>query len=71
MPIYEYRCKACDCEFETLIIGSADTAQCPQCRCEDVVRLMSACSHKNEGKYVSSSGSGCGGCSATSCSTCH
>ncbi len=74
MPIYEYKCKACDCEFETLVIRSSDPIRCPKCDQENVERMMSACSHKSEGKYVSSgggSGSGCSGCSATSCATCH
>jgi putative FmdB family regulatory protein len=30
MPIYEYRCRSCDHEFETLIQGSARPV-CPGC----------------------------------------
>lgn len=30
MPMYEYRCRSCDTEFETLVQGSARPV-CPHC----------------------------------------
>jgi putative FmdB family regulatory protein len=74
MPIYEYVCCACGKEFETLVFGS-ETPDCPACNHTDVRRLMSACgfvSKSGGGETVSSSAgaSSCGGCSATSCSSC-
>ncbi len=71
MPIYEFRCKGCECQFETLVMGSSPDVCCPECACREVERLMSACSYKSGTTYVSSKGSGCGSCSATSCATCH
>jgi len=39
MPVYEYSCKACGHEFETLVRG--DTPSCPACRSEDLEKLLS------------------------------
>ena len=79
MPIYEYNCKNCDDEFEALVFRSDETPLCPNCKGEDVKRLMSACSFKTGGtadtgsSYSAPSGgsSGCAGCTSTNCSTCH
>ena len=70
MPIYEYDCRSCGTDFETLVLGK-DTVCCPKCDSPEVERKMSTFSHKSEGGFQSSQGSGCSGCSATSCSTCH
>ncbi len=72
MPIYEYRCKKCETEFECLVLGSDNDVTCPDCQTERVERLMSACSFKSSGNYSSSAGSsGCSTCSGGHCSTCH
>ena len=72
MPIYEYRCKKCETEFECLVLGSDDDVSCPDCQAGRVERLMSACSFKSSGNYSSSAGSsGCSTCSGGNCSTCH
>ena len=42
MPIYEYRCKQCDHEFETLVMRKHETVQCPQCHGERLQKLISA-----------------------------
>ena len=31
MPIYEYHCKPCDREFETIVRGASDVPRCPSC----------------------------------------
>ena len=42
MPIYEYRCEACDCDFEVLTIRSDDeNVSCPKCGIGDVERQLS------------------------------
>jgi putative FmdB family regulatory protein len=41
MPIYEYRCRACDHIFEALVRG-ADVATCPSCHGQDLERLLSS-----------------------------
>ena len=40
MPIYEYRCRACDRTFEALVRGG-DTPACPACAATDLERLVS------------------------------
>lgn len=40
MPIYEYRCQACNAEFEFLLRGSA-TPVCPGCKGTDLEKLIS------------------------------
>ena len=40
MPIYEYLCKKCQHEFETLIRGDEKPA-CPQCGDGDLSKLLS------------------------------
>ena len=65
MPIYEYYCKSCDKEFETLVFRSSDPVVCPTCSAEDVQRVLSVFGFKSGGdKGAASSrmGSGAGGC---------
>jgi putative FmdB family regulatory protein len=40
MPIFEYLCKACDHEFETLIFGDAK-ASCPKCHSRTLAPKLS------------------------------
>ena len=77
MPIYEYRCEKCGCDFEELVFGDA-IPPCPKCSSAKTHKLMSACRHSaghNQGGYQGSatpapSGGGCAGCSGGSCATC-
>jgi len=42
MPIYEYKCKTCNYEFEELqSITAASLTTCPKCNNESLVRLIS------------------------------
>jgi putative FmdB family regulatory protein len=41
MPIYEYRCRACGHDFETLVRGSEQPA-CTACQSQDIERLLSS-----------------------------
>jgi putative FmdB family regulatory protein len=43
MPIYEFRCLACNECFEILVLGRKDEVEmrCPKCRSEDFERVMS------------------------------
>lgn len=72
MPMFEFHCTKCNCDFEELV-RTGDKVQCPKCKGRKVQKKMSACSHKSSGgKFVSSSGgSGCSSCSKPSCSHCH
>ena len=50
MPIYEYCCKKCNCQFETLVLSSNDPApECPSCGGKKVEKLMSAGSVRPRG----------------------
>ncbi len=43
MPIYEYRCNKCNCEFEHLkLTGGEPDPQCPSCCTDKVDRMLSA-----------------------------
>ena len=70
MPIYEYSCRQCDHEFETLVMRQGEKIECPQCGSAKCKRLMSGFAHKSDGKMVSEHSS-CSGCSSSSCATCH
>jgi putative FmdB family regulatory protein len=41
MPIYEYRCQTCDHFFEALV-RAGDVAACPECRGQELERLLSS-----------------------------
>jgi putative FmdB family regulatory protein len=47
MPIYEYQCKGCGHQFETLVRKS-DTPGCPSCHSVDLERLLSLPALKTE-----------------------
>jgi putative FmdB family regulatory protein len=42
MPIFEYRCRACEHRFERLVRGQAESPpRCPECDSPDVEKLLS------------------------------
>ena len=41
MPIFEYRCRACQREFEQLVLPSGGPPACPGCGNGDLERLFS------------------------------
>ncbi len=63
MPIYEFICKKCSHQFETLFLSSDDpTPVCPECSNKTVEKLMSAGSVRPNGIPT-----GSGGFDAPSC----
>ena len=48
MPVYEYRCKECKTEFETLVRGQK-VPSCPACFSKDLERLLSIPTVNSEG----------------------
>ncbi len=45
MPMYDFRCAACSCEFEEMASGN-ECPQCPSCGSADTERLLAAPSLK-------------------------
>ncbi|MBF0459069.1 MAG: hypothetical protein HQK99_14360 [Nitrospirae bacterium] len=68
MPIFEYRCNKCDCDFEQ-IVNKNTVVQCEKCGSKDVNKKMSLFGVSGTEKHVHSGGD-CGGCHKSSCSTC-
>jgi putative FmdB family regulatory protein len=61
LPIYEYRCEACQKVFEELVLGSAQAeAVCPSCGRGSAQRLMSATARSGTGEAASDGGRACG-----------
>ena len=71
MPIFEFCCDKCGREFEELVMSSSEKISCPECKSEDVKKLMSTASFKSSGNFSSSTGSSCSGCTSSNCSSCH
>jgi putative FmdB family regulatory protein len=74
MPIYEYRCTACDHGFEELVRSADEKIACPSCASPKVTRLMSVFSSGRDIKSFAGgaeppSGGGCG-CTPKTCG-CH
>jgi putative FmdB family regulatory protein len=71
MPIYEYRCKQCEGEFEKYVAGASAAVECPSCASEQVMRKLSVFGLKTVGALPSSGMSGGGGgCCGGGCA-CH
>jgi putative FmdB family regulatory protein len=68
MPIYEYRCKQCEGEFEKYVPGATTAVACPTCASDQVMRKLSVFGLKTVGAVpspgMSAGGGGCcgGGC---------
>jgi putative FmdB family regulatory protein len=77
MPIYEFKCAQCGREFETLVVSAREEISCPGCGSGRCGKLLSSFrspgGRKGQGEPgdgYAGSGSGCGSCSAPSCSGC-
>jgi putative FmdB family regulatory protein len=70
MPIYEYRCKQCEQEFEKYVPGASTVVACPGCASKQVMRKLSVFGLKTAGAFQPSAMSGGGGCCGGGCS-CH
>ena len=61
MPIYEYACKQCNHEFETLVRpGSAP--DCPSCRSTELEKKLSVFATANSGQEAHAAAGPCGSC---------
>lgn len=41
MPLYDFRCRACGHEFESLVRNNVLPSECPTCHAADLERLLS------------------------------
>ena len=65
MPIYEYRCEACEKPFEKLVRTFREEVGCPECGSASVERLLSTFAMSGGSSPLASAGGGCcgrGGC---------
>jgi putative FmdB family regulatory protein len=51
MPIYEYRCKGCGHEFETLV-QRGTTPECPSCKGHELEKLISMPAVKSDSTHA-------------------
>ena len=73
MPVYEYACKDCEKEFESLRpMSQADTPiPCEHCGGKHTARKLSVFFAQSAGQAVAgTSGKSCGGCAGGSCASC-
>ncbi|MEJ2033256.1 MAG: zinc ribbon domain-containing protein [Deltaproteobacteria bacterium] len=73
MPLFDFVCRVCGKEFETLVMGS-DRPVCPHCASTDLEKQVSTFAFRSKGEggqTVTGAGSKCAGCAGSSCSTCH
>lgn len=71
MPIYEFMCKECKNQFETLVsIGGEKSVSCKFCGSKDIRKLISSFGIGGGSSKIKNASSGCSACSATSCSSC-
>lgn len=48
MPIYEFKCRDCNKNFETILTSSAEvsTVTCPECKSKNIMKTISASSYR-------------------------
>ena len=51
MPIFEYRCRGCGHEFETLV-RATDTPACPSCAGQDLEKIVSGVAIRSGGTHA-------------------
>lgn len=61
MPIYEYKCEACEHIFEKLVLKSDETVVCPMCDSMKTTKLMSSAAFIGGSSGVSCSSGGASG----------
>jgi len=75
MPIYEYICKDCGAQFESLrSMKDADSPiTCKKCLGIHTIRTLSVFNAHSSGQVIAgaSQSCGCGNCSGGSCGSCH
>ena len=49
MPIYEFKCKKCNKDFEKIIAWDAEGVECPECRSQETEKQLSSFAVRNPG----------------------
>jgi putative FmdB family regulatory protein len=70
MPMYEYRCAACQQSFERYVATPSTAVACPACASGEVKRQFSVFALRSDAGPVASSMPSGGGCCGGGCS-CH
>lgn len=70
MPIFEYSCRACNTDFEELVLSPRETVVCPSCQGGEIERKLSLFSTSGGGREPGGSASGGCGCTPSTCG-CH
>ena len=72
MPIYEYVCKDCGYEFDSLrSMKDADAPiVCQKCESKQTRRMLSVFFAQSNGHVVTTTSNQCGGCNSGSCGSC-
>ena len=52
MPIFEYACKTCGKEFETLVRPNGNAPSCPACQGTELEKLLSIPAVKSESTHA-------------------
>ncbi|HSK29871.1 MAG TPA: zinc ribbon domain-containing protein [Candidatus Limnocylindria bacterium] len=58
MPIFEYRCRRCDRQFESIVLSSRERISCPSCGSTAVEKQFSVFSARLSGNEATSPSSG-------------
>lgn len=59
MPIYEYKCNKCKNQFAKLVFNQDTKIECPNCKSEDVEKLISSISSSSGNSPGAGLGSSC------------
>jgi len=69
MPIYEYTCKACDHQFETIVTATR-TPVCPECGSKKLEKAFSAFAVVGQQASAHQPGPACASCDSLGAGSC-
>ncbi len=66
MPIFEYSCRCCEHQFETIVRSNREKVNCPKCDSRAVAKQLSVFSSLGSAKESETIGGGCA-CTPATC----